>query len=268
MAGFIKLHRSIMDNWLNKDDRKFSRLEAWIDMLINVNYVDKKTVIKGTVYHVKRGQSIYSLSTWAKRWKWDKSATRRFLQLLEKDGMITMVNETQTTQITICNYERYQDERNASETQVKRKRTENETEMKQLNIEISDTYNGARNGYETQVKRQPTPTKEERSISKDIQDMALIFIEHFNQVYNQKRRVTDQISRAIKVKLNDYTIDEICQAVTKSKTSSAWVADKIVSSPILLLRSRTTNGESVDYISDLLNSPPKQSLRINHELLN
>lgn len=128
MAGWIKVHRTMIDHWINKDVRKFSRFEAWMDILLSVNYNDAKVTIKNTVYEVKRGQSIYSLDTWSKRWGWNKSATRRFVQLLEKDGMIKLKTDTQTTQLTVCNYARYQDERNANETQVKRKRNTDETQ--------------------------------------------------------------------------------------------------------------------------------------------
>lgn len=128
MAGWIKVHRTMIDHWINKDVRKFSRFEAWMDILLSVNYNDAKVTIKNTVYEVKRGQSIYSLDTWSKRWGWNKSATRRFVQLLEKDGMIELKTDTQTTQLTVCNYARYQDERNANETQTKRKRNTDETQ--------------------------------------------------------------------------------------------------------------------------------------------
>lgn len=128
MAGWIKIHRTMIDHWINTDKRKYSRFEAWMDILLSVNYADAKVTIKNTVYEVKRGQSIYSLDTWSKRWGWNKSATRRFFVLLEKDGMIELKTDTQTTQLTVCNYARYQDERNANETQVKRKRNTDETQ--------------------------------------------------------------------------------------------------------------------------------------------
>jgi hypothetical protein len=67
-----------------------------------------------------------SLDTWAKRWNWDKSKVRRFLTLLQSDGMIVLVSDNITTHLTVCNYASYQDERNASETPMKRKRNADE----------------------------------------------------------------------------------------------------------------------------------------------
>ena len=48
--------------------------------------------------------------------------------MLENDEMIVLKNETVTTRLTICNYESYQTERNADETQMKRKRNAGETQ--------------------------------------------------------------------------------------------------------------------------------------------
>jgi hypothetical protein len=126
MSGWIKIHRSITDHWLYNEKRTYSKLEAWYDLLLNVNYSDTKTIIKGKLYEVKRGQSIMSLDSWAKRWNWDKSKVRRFLNVLEKDEMIKLVSDNITTQLTICKYESYQGEGNADETRTKRKRNANE----------------------------------------------------------------------------------------------------------------------------------------------
>jgi hypothetical protein len=128
MSGWIKIHRSITNHWLYSEKRVYSKLEAWYDMLIAVNYSDSKTLIKGKLYEVKRGQSIMSLDSWAKRWSWDKSKVRRFLNTLQNDNMIELKSDTITTQLTICNYESYQGERNTDETPVKRKRNADETQ--------------------------------------------------------------------------------------------------------------------------------------------
>jgi hypothetical protein len=126
MSGWIKIHRSISNHWLYNEKRTYSKLEAWYDLLLNVNYSDTKTIIKGKLYEVKRGQSIMSLDSWAKRWNWDKSKVRRFFNMLQKDEMIELITDNITTQLTICKYESYQGEGNADETRTKRKRNANE----------------------------------------------------------------------------------------------------------------------------------------------
>ena len=129
MAGWIKLHRSIQEHWIYTEKRKFSKFEAWNDILLTVNFTEGKTIIKGKLIQIKRGESILSLDSWAKRWGWDKSAVRRFLNTLQKDNMIELKNETITTRLIVCKYDTYQDMRNADETQMKRKRNADETQM-------------------------------------------------------------------------------------------------------------------------------------------
>ena len=126
MSGWIKIHRSILNHWLYTEKRKFSKFEAWQDLLLNVNFSDAKTIIKGKLYDVKRGQSILSLDSWSKRWNWDKSSVRRFFNLLEKDNMIIVKSDNITTHLTICKYEDYQQKENANETQTTRRRNANE----------------------------------------------------------------------------------------------------------------------------------------------
>jgi hypothetical protein len=125
MSGWIKLHRQLTEHWIwNNSDY----LKWWLDILMEVNHTDQKTLIKGILFECKRGEKLYSLDTWAKRWKTNKSKVRRFFDLLQKDEMIVLKNETITTRLTVCKYDSYQDERNANETQVKRKRNASETQ--------------------------------------------------------------------------------------------------------------------------------------------
>lgn len=126
--GWISIHRELQDHWLWQEKRVFSKLEAWLDILLTVNHSEQKTMIKNRLFTVKRGESINSLDTWASRWNWNKSKVRRFLTLLESDSMVMTKSETQTTLLTVCKYDSYQDLRNANETQMKLKRNANETQ--------------------------------------------------------------------------------------------------------------------------------------------
>ena len=151
MSGWIKLHRSITNHWLYTEKRVFSKFEAWNDILLTVNYTDAKTIIKGSLYEVKRGQSILSLESWAKRWNWNRSKVSRFFNTLQLDNMIVVKSDTVTTQLTVCNYESYQGERTADETQTIRRRDADETqvntieegkkEKKERSIFIEPTFN-------------------------------------------------------------------------------------------------------------------------------
>jgi hypothetical protein len=124
-VGWIKLNRDIVKHWIFKDEWKF---KCWIDLLVLANYSENKVEIKGVLLNCKRGELLYSLESLSNRWGGNKSKVRRFLKLLESDSMIELKSEQVTTRITICNYESYQGERNADETQTKHKRNADETQ--------------------------------------------------------------------------------------------------------------------------------------------
>ena len=119
MAGWIKLHRKFLEHWLyTKEKRPFTFREAWLDLLLNVNYEEKKVNLGYEVFECKPGQSLLSMQSWAARWHWSSSKVRRFLSLLKKDEMVLLENVRKSTRITIINWESYQDERISSESQV------------------------------------------------------------------------------------------------------------------------------------------------------
>ncbi len=122
--GWIKLHRKILEHWIWEDSAK---LKMWLDLLLMVNHDDQKINIGMSIVECKRGQTVMSLQSLATRWRVTKSLARRFLDLLEKDSMIARENLQKTTRITICNYDTYNDSRNANETLMKRKRNADET---------------------------------------------------------------------------------------------------------------------------------------------
>ncbi|WP_066633383.1 hypothetical protein [Labilibacter marinus] len=127
MEGWIKLHRSLLEHWLYNDNQPFSKREAWIHLLLIANHSSKEIVIGNQVFLCERGQSIRSLNSYAYTFKWSKSKVSRFFKMLENRHMIETQSIHKSTRITICNYEHYQGERNASETQRIKKRNASET---------------------------------------------------------------------------------------------------------------------------------------------
>ena len=182
MSGWIKIHRSITEHWLYTEKRMFSKFEAWNDILLTVNYSEAKCLIKGKLYIIKRGESILSLDNWAKRWGWDKSKVRRFMDLLKNDGMICLKTDNITTHLTVCKYEDYQDSSNASEMRTKHKRNTNEIQTtpikeeeeskeeekeKQLNISFDTFWNL----YDKKVSKDKCEIKWNKLTDKEREDI-------------------------------------------------------------------------------------------------
>lgn len=120
MQGWIKLHRKIQDHWIYQEKRKFSRFEAWIDLLMMVNHEDAKVILGNEIVEVKRGQRITSIRQLCDRWGWSNTKVTQFLKLLQSDGMATVKSDSKKTLITIENYDLYQGDDDKKTTQNRR----------------------------------------------------------------------------------------------------------------------------------------------------
>lgn len=156
VSGWISLHRRIREHWIWQDPVK---LKWWIDILLTVNHEDKKVNIGMRLIECKRGQTVMSLRNWADRWKVSRDSTRNFLELLKKDGMITTENLTNTTRITVCNYEDYQGGLRTDQTLSKRKANAKQTPADTNNNDNND--NNDNNSIVNKSTRSIPPTIEE-----------------------------------------------------------------------------------------------------------
>ena len=122
MIGWIKLHRSIKDHWIYKEKRKFSKFEAWVDLILSVNHKENTFVLGNEITECKRGMHITSKRELALKWNWSITKVTSFLELLEKDKMISYFSDTKKTVISIVNYELYQGDKKLEKTQEENKR--------------------------------------------------------------------------------------------------------------------------------------------------
>ena len=107
-GNWIKLNRGIRNNFVWDFDKPKYGL-CWIDMLLLANYKDKKIMFDGKLETVKRGSFITSMVKLADRWHMDRGTVKRFLDILQDDGMITYTCNNRRTIINIVNYSNYQD---------------------------------------------------------------------------------------------------------------------------------------------------------------
>lgn len=108
MSGWIRLHRG----WRECDvfgDGPASEREAWIHLIEIAAWkaMVRKTG-KGDIVNVGRGQLHTAERTLADMWLWDRKRVQRFLNRLQKCGMISVKSGPSGSLITICNYESYQ----------------------------------------------------------------------------------------------------------------------------------------------------------------
>jgi len=103
IGGWIKLWRKIMSHkfYPTNENRKFTRYEAWLDMILLANYEGKKWL----GISVERGQLAFAVPFYVSRWKWSDRAVRRFFGALVLSGEVSKQPQVNTVLITICNYE-------------------------------------------------------------------------------------------------------------------------------------------------------------------
>lgn len=137
--GYIKLWRKLQDNnlWTHE---KFTRGQAWVDLILLANHKPKKVMIRGIEIFVDRGQLAQSELTLSKRWKWSRNKTRKFLKYLSQKTIHQIKQETNniTSIITILNYEAYQGDSHQTghqkEHQKDTKRNTNNNDKNDKNI--------------------------------------------------------------------------------------------------------------------------------------
>lgn len=135
--SFYLMHRGWRDHHLFKD-QPYSDGEAWEYLIASANFVLGKYRQANKLYEIPRGDLATSFRSLGEKWKWSTNKVIRFLRLLENDAMISLKTEHNFLQITLANYETYQNPYQEKETERKqsrntdgdRKKTETNTNVK------------------------------------------------------------------------------------------------------------------------------------------
>ena len=121
LGRYVRLYQKVKENWLWPTDREFTKLEAWIDLIISAGWQARERKINGENFIEERGKYITSQRFLGKRWNWTHKKVRCFLDKLEKEGQIKRERafpngsrqpNRKMTRIIITNYEKYQNSAN------------------------------------------------------------------------------------------------------------------------------------------------------------
>lgn len=191
--GWVAIYRQIQDHWL-WEEKPFSKAQAWIDMLLLANHDDNKFLLGNELVEVKCGSFITSEVKLMERWGWGKSKTRAFLDLLQSDEMIIKKSDRKKTTITIVNYKEFSSLETTDRPRTDRKQTNNRP--------IADTNNNDNN---------------------ENNDNKYIYIKDiYNEICVSFPRLTvlsDKRKKAIKARLNTYSVEQIREVFTKAEAS-------------------------------------------------
>lgn len=103
MRPYIKLYRDIAESELYRSE-KFTRMQAFIDLLLLATHKENPVRIKGTIIHLKSGELCYSQLSLADRWRVNPKTVSSILSDLQSSGMIEFKGNRVTTIISIKKY--------------------------------------------------------------------------------------------------------------------------------------------------------------------
>ena len=113
--GWIKLHRKLQHSEIWNSE-KFTKGQAWIDMLMMANHKDGMFFLRGNEVHVKKGQIARAERTFCKKWKWSRGKVRRFFLWLETRQQIIQQKSRLISIVTILKYNQYQENKTTDST--------------------------------------------------------------------------------------------------------------------------------------------------------
>lgn len=106
--GWIKLYRKLRENKYWLEPRRFSKAEAWIDILLMASHKDVEFILGNITIYLKKGQLLRSQVKLAEKWGWNRETVNNYLKMLKRDGQIDYKTSNKYTIITVLNWSNYQ----------------------------------------------------------------------------------------------------------------------------------------------------------------
>ena len=191
--GWMPIYRKVQNHWLWQD-KPFAKGQAWMDLLLLASHSDNEFLFGNQIVKNEVGSFITSELKLADRWGWGRKKTRLFLELLQNENMIVKKGDNKKTTITIVNYSVYADYELAKEQQKNIKGTSKEHQRNTINNDNNDNN-----------------------------DNKYIYIKDiYNEICVSFPRLTvlsDRRKKAIKARLNTYSIEQFKEVFTKAEAS-------------------------------------------------
>ncbi|QNS40154.1 hypothetical protein H0S70_07000 [Chryseobacterium manosquense] len=180
--GFIKLGRGFFDNPFWKENREYSKAEAWIDLIQSARFesTPEKVFTKMNFITINRGELRASQRFLAQRWGWSVGKVNRFINVLEMERMVERRVEHQETIVKLCNYGLYNtDEKKKMNTHRHTHSVLNETPTEQQQIQTKERKE------REEGKEYITPSAKEKSFKVlsevEFQNSLIPFVDEFGK---------------------------------------------------------------------------------------
>ena len=200
MRGWISLHRKILDNPILKASKEYSRLEAFVWLLLRANHKEGKCVIGSTLYKVKKGEMITSQMKLMKQFRWSKSKLINFLKLLQEDEMIDIKTEPNLTRITILNYCTYQDYKTTKKPLTDREKTTSRPE-KDTNNNVNKDNNENKHTLYTRKRMFEVKANNLRINLKLTKDVIEDFCDYWTETNKTKTKMRFELEKTFDINI-------------------------------------------------------------------
>lgn len=102
--GYIQVWRRLRNHrfWPTYKRRRFTELEAWLDLLFDATYKAHRHEFRGQVFDLKPGELVFSQEEKAEHWRWSRGTVRRFLENLYVNGEAVHKKTKGVTRLTVC----------------------------------------------------------------------------------------------------------------------------------------------------------------------
>ena len=233
--GAIPLLRKFIEHPFWNENRKFSRAEAWIDLLFMARFSEKDEQIldRGEVITIRYGQILTSTVTLSVKWNRSRTWVQQILRILEKNESIKYIRmDSRRTILEI----------------VKMGYVKSLLKQKDSRLD-------------SRLDSRKTYNNKDNKDNKEIQ----VFIDFFNEAFKTSFKITDGRNKKLLLRMRMFSLEQICSAAKNLSQSNfhtgendrGWKAD-----PDFLLRSD-------EQIDKWLQQPTKQKgVLDNYQLQN
>lgn len=106
--AFVRLNRKFFRHFFWREERVYSRAEAWLDLVQTAAYEAQKRMVADELIEVPRGGIVASERFLSDRWMWSRTKVRAFLKTLFSERMIVRPrNHYRNTLFVLSTYEKY-----------------------------------------------------------------------------------------------------------------------------------------------------------------
>lgn len=169
--GYILMPKHMLETMLGDNNRPLTELEAMLTLLVSVNYKQTVCKIKGQPLMCERGESLYSIESWAEMFHWERGKTRWFLNKLVADKVIEFLPcpGNVTTHLRVIDYNLW----TGCRYEARQKKKEQE------DLRFREFWNKYHDTTRKPKTNRTRAEREWRKLTPQEQELALSGIEHY-----------------------------------------------------------------------------------------